>query len=434
MEFPPATFDTTDLQRTANRLFRWSAKKTSRLAQNLYAKFGAITYPRTDCAKIPVSMREDVMSRWHFFYSDWLPANYPQCMDRLPKWSPDEENNFAETVSDHHAIIPTGVIPPINDPRTGVPFDEYILWDLIVRRFLTSWLPPATIFASSRAFTVPYQAGEHLRALVKAAPVVEANWLIFEDVVGTTRGFERRLADRTKDKMLPEMAETALMKNIRPMILETHPPDLFTYDKLLHAMDAANLGTSATRAEILAGLISSGLIVEDSHGRVVITEEGERIVALLRAHGGEQVLDTKLTAFWEKQLDLVGKSGINKRTREDFLTDIMAQIRDLGLRLIAPTLVEDIVFCPKTGLRVEPTEKGWRFGGWPDTECPRIILSRDMRAQEYRDIFSSGRKGAGPYEGFVSRKSGNPFKAWMYYDKKEKAFKFMFKQRRGSAL
>ncbi len=428
-EYPPAPFDLTDLQRTANRLLGWSARRTLKAAQSLYAKYQAISYPRTDCYKLPISMQDEVMDLWWRFWRKWLPEYHSTVLGQIPDWEPCKENNFAEKITDHHAIIPTGAAPPSHDSN-GVITDEYLLWDLVVRRFLTAWLPPAQVFASSRAFILPYVGGEQLRALVKAAPVLEPGWLLFEALVGSTRGTERKLEDRLKDKVLPDMGPTARLQSATPMRLKTHPPELFTYDLLLHAMDKAGLGTPATRAQTIDELISIGYIIETASSRLVVTEEGEKVVTLIEAHGGAEILDAKLTSFWEAQLDRVGKPGERGRTRLSILTDIVRQVQELGKGLTMPADVSGLTFCPATGLLVQEATDGWKFPGWPDVRCPRVMLSREMRAADYRDIFSSGAKGAGPYE-FVSRNTNNPFKAWLRYEKSERQFKFLFKQRKG---
>ena len=428
-EYAPPLFDLTNLQRTANRLWGWSAKWTERVAQRLYERYNAISYPRTDCDKLPASMEADVMRLWHDFYHRWLPSEFPEETEKLPTYEPEVGANFAEKISDHYAIIPTSIKspPPLDANNNMSP--EYQLWQLIVMRFITAWLPPAVIYKSSRVFTMDYLPGELLRAVVKAAPVKEAGWLKFEDVLGTTRGYGQKLADRMMVKVMPEMNGQAHLIDARIQLYKTTPPEYYSYDMLLAAMVENGLGTPATRGQQIQESIDLHYLFEDNFGRLQITEDGEQVIQILRTAGAKELLDPKLTQFWEKQFEQVGKGGEKGRTRLDVLEDIVLQIEDLGARLIAPELVKDIVFCPKTGLLVEEHEKGWRFPGWKEIICPRQIMGRKMKASEYRDIFMSKKKGAGPYEGFFSQKSNKHFRCWLRFNSSSNRFEPVFKAR-----
>ena len=429
-EYPPDLFDLTDLQRTANRLLGWPARHTSRVAQSLYARHGVISYPRTDCARLPREMQAEVVALWEGLWREWMPKRFPAAVSELPPYAMRQEANFVDQITDHYAIIPTGLEPPPYANADGSMTDEYALWELVVQRFLTAFLPPADILATSRAFVLDYQPGEQLRALVKAAPVLAPGFLVYEHLTATTRGLgERPLPERLKDLVLPAMGPTAALGAAKLKIGHTYPPEFFTYDLLLDKMERLHLGTPATRAETIADLIELGYIAENSSRALVVTEEGEKVVTLLRLHGGEQALDPKLTAFWEAELERVGKPG-RGRPREQVLSDLLEQIKELGTRLTAPGLVEEVVFCPKTGLRVAEEEGGWRFPGWFEVLCPRSKLGRAMRASEYRDIFMSGKAGGGPYQGFVSKRTGQPFPAWLVYNPATKSFDFAFKSRR----
>ncbi|MDD2765727.1 MAG: DNA topoisomerase [Opitutaceae bacterium] len=429
-EYPPPLFDLTDLQRTANRLLRWPARHTSRVAQALYARYGAISYPRTDCHRLPESMEAPVLDRWREFWRGWVPPRFPDALEHLPKVEPARGINFAEKVTDHYAIIPTGLAPPPAAAPDGGMTDEYALWELIVQRFITAFLPAAKVLASSRAFVLAYQPGEQLRALVKRAPILTQGWLAYEFHTSTTRGIERPLDQRLQDEVLPVMGPLASLDRVQIKRGHTYPPEFFTYDLLLDKMNRLRLGTASTRAEVIADLIDLGYLGENSSRALVVTEEGEKIVTLLRTHGGETLLDPKLTAFWEHQLDAVGRGAGRGLPREQLLADLIEQIKEQGLRLCAPGEVDEVVFCPKTGLRVEAVEGGWRFPGWHAILCKEMILGRKMKASEYRDIFLAGKEGGGPYENFISKRTGASFRAWLRFEPKAQDFKFVFKTRR----
>lgn len=443
-EFPPTPFDTIDLQRTANKLLGWSPKETDEIAQSLYMK-GFISYPRTESCKIPESMRPHIMLTHARLWSDWLPRRFPNEIYEIPQMVLEPERLFADKVGDHYAIIPTGDSPQARGPN-GSLSDEYLLWQLITLRFLAAPLAPARILATSRVFELPYLAGETLRALVKVAAVQEASWLKFEDVIGATRADAQPLAERLEAKVLPPMKYgQAAYRNAYGLKRQTTPPEYFTYDMLLYAMQKNGLGTAATRTSHIEKLLKLGYIAETKTKRIVTTDDGEKLIGHLLAHGGETMCDPKLTQFWEGQLDNINKPGAKGREREPLLKDIIDQVVDLGSRMVAPALVDEVVFCPRKGVRVQEREDGYVFAGWPEIVCPRKIAQREMKKSEYRDILMSGRKGAGPYEGFRFRQrdaseqpqgetSGDTaersptFTAHLVYSTEEKRFKFLRKR------
>ena len=136
-EQPPLNFDLTTLQRRANSLFSWSAKRTLGVAQDLYDRFKLTTYPRTDSKHLPEDMHETVASTIEKLsvIGDYTPHVRRLQNDGLS----NAKRNFNNAkVSDHYAIVPTGQTPPAN-----LSGDHAKLFDLIARNFLASWHPPS---------------------------------------------------------------------------------------------------------------------------------------------------------------------------------------------------------------------------------------------------------------------------------------------------
>ena len=136
-EQPPLNFDLTTLQKRANSMWSWSAKRTLSVAQDLYDKFKLTTYPRTDSKYLPEDMPETVAKTLDNLGGQ---SDYAEHVKRLQSdgLSNSKRNFNSGKVSDHYAIIPTGQTPPLNFGG-----DHGKLYDMIVRNFLASWHPPS---------------------------------------------------------------------------------------------------------------------------------------------------------------------------------------------------------------------------------------------------------------------------------------------------
>ena len=134
-EKPPLNFDLTSLQREANNLWSWSARRTLSVAQELYDTHKLTTYPRTDSRFLPEDMMESISKTIRQLGAqDKLNSHSQRLVDDGLK---NVKRNFDNSkVSDHYAIIPTGKIPP-----GGLSSDAAKLYELIARQFLASFHP-----------------------------------------------------------------------------------------------------------------------------------------------------------------------------------------------------------------------------------------------------------------------------------------------------
>lgn len=324
---PPFLFDLTELQRHANRLLGWSAKKTLEVAQRLYEERKAITYPRTDSRHL----------------SKDVAATLPRLVAALePSWGRLFAKGTGERplgarfvddaqVSDHHAIVPTPSVP------RGLEGDERALYEIVVRRLLAAWHDDHVAATTTVVTEVTGGAGEDgaagtprgaasagARAAGGAAPhgraldrfrsagtmVVEEGWKLAEPDA------PRRKRDDDEEGDLPPglvkgQAKTVI--DVASVEKKTRPPKRFTDATLLTAMETAGrtldekelaeamkengLGTPATRAEILETLIARGYAERD--GKVFsATEKGIRLIGLVP----DSVKSPALTGKWEAEL------------------------------------------------------------------------------------------------------------------------------------
>ena len=424
-EHPPAPFDLVDLQRSAFNLFRWPAAKTLKLAQALYAREKAITYPRTDSRKIPPGMRGEVEAMRVKLYYGWA-------MDRFPTLNgailPVEDAHWEGSASDHHAIIPTGLVPQAWDQQDQMR-DEYSLWELIAVRTILAWLPPAAIAVVNRLLMRPWGKDTVIRASIEAEPVDDPGWLWWEDKMMNTRGYGPPLSERMRERALPDAGQVASMSNLRICSGYTSAAKHFDEASLLGWMLRASLGTAATRAQVIEDLIRYGYVVRSDNGQIRATREGALMVAMLEAKLEDELTGERFARQTEEFVERIGGMAPERPGRAQLWEILEAKIRFIGAKLLDRTLDADVGFCPKTGhaAKLHPSGKHFEFAGFKDARFYVSILGRKMTAAEYADILSGESRGAGPFPGFKS-KAGNVFSAFLGYMPKKKKVELLFKR------
>ncbi|MBK6406244.1 MAG: DNA topoisomerase 3 [Holophagales bacterium] len=327
---PPLLFDLTELQRHANRLLGWSAKKTLEVAQRLYEEKKAITYPRTDSRHL----------------SRDVAATLPRVIRALePAWGKLFAKGTGETplggryvddakVSDHHAIVPTPAVPRALDR------EEQALYDLVVRRLLAAWhgehvaATTTVVTAVGSGEPVPGRVVDRFRS--SGTMVVETGWKAVEPEPASRKkdddGEEADLPPGLARGQREEVVDVASVER------KTRPPKRFTDATLLTAMETAGrtldekeladamrengLGTPATRAEILETLLTRGY-AERTGKAFSATGKGIRLIALVP----ESVKSPALTGRWEAELARLQKGEGRLETFmkgiEEYVTEVV---------------------------------------------------------------------------------------------------------------
>jgi len=427
---PPPLFDLVDLQRSANRLWGWPAAHTAQVAQHLYERDHAISYPRTDSASLPTAMWQEIKSRYANLWRDWALSAWPK-LAGLSQPGPLEAQHFDDQkVTDHHAIIPTGIVPTMAAREPGRVRPERILWELIAVRFLLAWLPPVRIAHARRLLRREGGGAGTWHAVLEADPVEDPGWLAYEDATMNTTGIGPPLAQRLAEKSFPPVGGTALLREVHVKLGHTTAPHYYNDDLLLQKMVASGLGTSSTRAETIAGLEDSVLIERGTiGGRFVSTQRGAQLIGLLRASPGAVFADAKETEIWERQLELIERRR-EPLSREQFLKNIIERLRRIKIAMQMRRGTAEMTFCPDTGRPIGGDEQSWLFppgGRLAGVRCPKTIAQRPMSAADFVQILLGGPKGGGPFEGFVGR--SGPFTCWLVYSRREGRFNFLFKSR-----
>ena len=331
----PLLFDLTELQRHANRLLGWSAKKTLEVAQRLYEEKKAITYPRTDSRHLSRDVAATLPDVMRALAPAYGALFAPGTLDRpIPGRFVDDAK-----VTDHHAILPTPVVP------RGLDADEQALYDLVARRLVAAWHDEHVASTTTVVTTVTSGsgAGEVVDRYRSAGTVTEqAGWRAVEPEPASRRKGKDDAGDGDRDDEASLPA--GLARGQTPRVVEasaverkTRPPKRFTDATLLTAMETAGktldekelaeamkengLGTPATRAEILEGLITRGYLERDGKA-LAATEKGIRLIGLVP----ESVKSPALTGRWEAELARIQR-GEGKLPA--FMASIEAYVRDV---------------------------------------------------------------------------------------------------------
>ena len=320
----PMLFDLTSLQREASNRYGFSAKRTLQIAQECYEKHKVLTYPRTDSKYLPndyLKVATRTVEKIGAALEDYAPFAQQILKDRGIR--PTKRVFDSSKVSDHFAIIPTGNFVNL----TG---DAAKIFNMVVQRFLGVFMPNAEYEDTERTTLVATAKAKdyfHTHGRVQLA----AGW---RALYGTDK--------RKKDELCPlGKGETVTATKVEDVQDTTKPPAAYTEATLLTAMETAGklvddedladamkergLGTPATRAAIIEGLISQEYIVRDGKD-LVATRRGMDLIDLLGRIGVSTLSSPELTGDWEYRLKQM-ENG--KLKRKDFMKDIRSYTTDI---------------------------------------------------------------------------------------------------------
>jgi DNA topoisomerase-3 len=326
-ESAPPLFDLTSLQREANRRFGWPARRTLSAAQRCYEGHKILTYPRTDSRCLPNDYRDTVREVLRSFAGGGRSlehGEYARAADRLLGAGLENEARVFDDrgVSDHFAIIPTGGLP-----GPGLSGDDRRVYDLVVRRFLGAFHPPAVWERVERITSV---GDERFRTRARTLEV--PGW---RAVLGDAPDDEEAAVLPPLAAGRDEVAGVAVAtRGVEAVAEETKPPARITEARLLSLMENAGqqiededlaavlhekgIGTPATRAEIIENLIAKGYAVRV--GKVLRpTVKGIRLIDSLQRVRIERLASPQLTGEIESHLLEVEKG---RRTAADLMVEM----------------------------------------------------------------------------------------------------------------
>ena len=409
-QLSPGLYDLTTLQREANSRFGFSAKNTLGLAQALYEKHKVLTYPRTDSRALPEDYIPTVKKTLDSL-RDLAGYSGPAEKILTHGWVHPNKRIFNNAkISDHHAIIPTGVLPK------GLSEPEQKLYDLVTKRFLAVFFPAAEYLETVRITRVE---GEPFKSAGKV--LMKAGWL---EVYG-----KEAATDDDAPSLVPvQQGEQVKTANVEAKGSQTKPPARYTEATLLGAMESAGklvedeelreamsergLGTPATRAATIEGLIYEQYVHRNQR-ELVPSAKAFTLITLLNGLSIPELTKPELTGDWEFKLRQMQRGQLPRG-------QFMAEIRALTERIVGQTKAYEHdtipgdfgqlnVPCPKCGGEIHENYKKFQcqkceWNMW------KTILGRAFELHEVETLIRE--KVVGPLQGFRS-KQGFPFAAVM---------------------
>ncbi len=414
----PLLYDLTSLQREASNRFGFSAGRTLQLAQALYERHKVLTYPRTDSRFLPDDYLGTV-KRTIGGFADLSPAklgSFPSDLVDHAEFAlkqgyvrPNRRIFDNSKVSDHFAIIPTGQVP-----TRSLGEAEQKLFDMVARRFIAVFYPAAEFELTSRITRVGDDAFK-----TDGKILVVAGW---QAVYGKRA---RSSSDGDDDKTLVAVkpGEPAEVLEIEVQDLVTKPPPRYTEATLLSMMEGAGklvdddelrsamsdrgLGTPATRAAIIDGLIKDKYINREKRD-LIATAKGIQTIGELEDIGVEVLSSPEMTGNWEFKLRQIQQGEFDRdsfmREIRQLTTDIVERTRS-HFNTVKNRVLPDLeVDCPSCGARpLKQDDQGYRC---QNPECRfrifRTIAGRTLTEPELKTLLTE--RLVGPIEGFRSRR------------------------------
>src|SRR6478735_1694741 len=421
----PLLFDLTSLQREANGRFGFSAKTTLALAQSLYERHKALTYPRTDSRALPEDYLPVVKDTMAMLANSGMKHLAPFARQAVDNHyvKPSKRIFDNAKVSDHFAIIPTLQAP------SGLSDAEQKLYDFVVRRFMSVFFPSAEYQVTTRISTVE-QGGKKYPFRTDGKVLVKAGWLA---IWGKEAEDDEKEDDKDGKRLVPvKPGERVKVESVEPKGLKTRPPARYSEATLLGAMEGAGktidddelreamqekgLGTPATRAAIIEGLLAEKYMHRE--GRELIpTAKAFQLMTLLRGLGVEELSKAELTGEWEYKL---AQMEHGKLSREAFMREIAQMTRHIVKKAKEydhETVPGDYATletpCPNCGGVVKENYRRYTCAGKPGQEPCGFSFGKSPAGRTFEVAEAEALlrdKHIGPLEGFRS-KAGWPFTA-----------------------
>lgn len=366
----PRLFDLTSLQVEANKKFGFSAEETLKNVQSLYEK-KLVTYPRVDTTYLSEDLHpkmEGIM-RGMTNYSRFTAPILAQPIPKLKTVFDDKK------VTDHHAIIPTGIQP------NGISLTENQIYELIARRFLAAFYPECKVSNTTVLGKV-----DKIEFKATGKQIIEPGWrVVWEEAKDDDQKKQEK-----PEQVMPEFTEGESGPH-EPRVHQgkTSPPKPYTEATLLRAMETAGkqvedeeirdmmkengIGRPATRANIIETLFKRKYI-EKKRKNLVPTPIGMSLIDTIQ---NELLKSAELTGQWERKLRLIEKGEYDL---EQFKNELIVMVKALTDEVIFSqtpiqfNLQETAVEAPKPKRERKPQEKV----SINDLDCPKCKTSKLM--------------------------------------------------------
>ncbi len=409
-EKPPLLYDLTEIQKEANRLFKFSAEETLSIMQALYERHKILTYPRTSSRYLSVDLKPKIKSLIENLTH--LEAFSEAIKVLQSKELPMPSRIFDDAkVTDHHAIIPTDKKPDMSQLSP----QERQLYEWVIRRFLAAFFHDC-VKDQTEIITV---FGKHC-------------FRSFGSVIKQV-GWRMLYADDKSDKddipLLPSVIKGDLVTQKQTDMIEkkTKAPALYTEATLLGSMETAGkniedeelrqamkhcgLGTPATRAQIIERLIDVKYI-EREKNKLIPTPKGIQLISYIQ---DKSLLSPELTGNWEKKLfDMVKGDYSRDQYMQEikaFTHEIIEQVKACTIESVGP-IKNPIGQCPLCQGVVAETKMAFSCMQWRVTGCTfkiwKTIAGKEISETQAKELLKTRKTKT--LKGFKN-KEGKPFVA-----------------------
>jgi DNA topoisomerase-3 len=401
----PMLYDLTSLQRDANGRFGFSARNTLALAQALYERHKVLTYPRTDARCLPEDYIGEVKDTLRSLTDSAFGKHAGMVLEN--GWVHPNKRIFNNAkISDHFAIIPTGTLPKnLSEP-------EQKLYELVVRRFIAIFYPAAEYLITTRITRV-----ENEPFKTDGKVLVTPGWL-------AVYGKEAQ-GDEENPNLPPLQKDERVWANdVAVKDCATKPPPRFNEATLLSAMEGAGkliedeelrlamsergLGTPATRAATIEGLIAEEYVHRNGR-ELQPTAKAANLLFALEQLKVDEIRSPELTGLWESKLREMEQGHLK---REEFMAHIGEQTQKMVERIKTGEFADPDFGplqapCPKCGGTIHETYKHFKCDKC-DYKLWKVIASRQWEPEEMDQLLRD--RQIGPLQGFRS-KMGRAFAA-----------------------
>lgn len=441
-ENPPGLFSLTELQKWCNQVWGWEAARTLDAAQAAYESAKTLTYPRTDSCFLP----DDFPGKMDEVYAS-IRSGFLDSRLSLPGWvvppSVSARASFlfdSSKVSDHYAIVPTGVIP------SDLNSDAGKVWVAVLRRFMVAFGPAAKTVSVKRRCVWADDV-----AIATGKRYTDRGWLDVDSVLAPLVGQD----PKAEPAGLGPCPSSLPVDAARLHEGKTTPPKHFTEGMLLAAMEniqarltsdeeefkeavaGKGLGTPATRAAIIELLVARSYIQRTKKGgapSLRATASGQDLIGNLSTANLGFLTLPDMTAEWEATLVRMEKNEAGV-SRDSFLSELLGSVQTVVDTLRAKAAaspssggtrprVELDKFCPISGKPVGDMGNFWEFPGFAG-RIPKVIAGREFTVDEIADVLSGNPE---VFTGFVSKKGKN-FDAGLKPNTETGRFDFVFPER-----
>lgn len=395
---PPLLLNLAALQKTMGSKFGYTPDETLALAQSLYEKHKILSYPRTDSQYLSQDIYNEIRSHLECCrFGEYFPY-----VEGIQDIQADKRYFNDHKVTDHHALIPT-IHPDMKNIFGQLTQEEKNVFDVVMKSFICIFLPDYEYY-SSEIIT----EGNGLKFITKGTMVAKLGYkeLLIEETEETKDGDEggQELPDLKEGEIIYVQAAERLNK-------KTLPPKSYTVSTLISAMEKYNIGTSATRAEIIKKLLNPKRpYIRLDKGKYYITQLGADFVKILP----ESLKSEELTKTFEEKLARVGSGEISK---DAFIGDIHRDITNtmemLGKDSSTVTMSKETIgMCPVCGKEVIENDiaygctgyrEGCKFAIW------KTIAGKGITASIAKQLLA--KRKCGPFKGFKGKKG--PFAAYL---------------------